>query len=72
MYNYRYLNGKIDAAVGVTGDGGASALCSKYISQQYDRCAQGYSDGFNHFTINSSVVETGAYVHTPEYEYGYN
>jgi hypothetical protein len=48
------------------------AVCSKYSSQQYDRCAQGYSDGYNHFyRINSSVVATGAYVHTPEYKYGY-
>jgi hypothetical protein len=33
---------KTEKAVGVAGDGGASVLCSKYSSQQYDRCAQGY------------------------------
>jgi hypothetical protein len=73
MYNYGYENGKIDAAVGVNGDTGASALCTKYSSQkhiaagiQYDRCAQGYSDGYNHsYGIKDSIVATDAYVETP-------
>ncbi|MGC1928481.1 MAG: hypothetical protein WA667_05860 [Candidatus Nitrosopolaris sp.] len=42
-------------------------LGGKYSSQQYVRCAQGYSVGI----ITSMVVATSVYVHTPEYEYGY-
>lgn len=80
IYKYGYENGKIDAALGQLLDGDASGVCDKYSSSkqtetgvQYDKCAEGYSDGYNHFYGKSLKIfaKIDHVPAKPEYKYGY-
>lgn len=77
IYKYGYENGKIDGTLGQLLDGDASGVCGKYSSSkqtetgvQYDKCAEGYSDGYNHF-YGKSFERTDHVFARPEYKYGY-
>lgn len=80
IYKYGYENGKIDGALGQLLDGDASGVCDKYSSSkqtetgvQYDKCAEGYSDGYNHFYGKSLKIfaKIDHVPAKPEYKYGY-